>query len=130
MLKKEKIETPLAPGTIANHPYPFSQGWKVGDFVFTGGIAPEDHETGEIVEGAARGIVQGAHEAGGSVYRAVLATLESAAELSPTLDLTEAEVLESVAGSALEAAEDIGPETVDEVRRAIRTAAEDDTQRT
>ena len=51
MLKKEKIESPLAPGKIANHPYPFSQGWKVGGFVFTGGIAPEDHETGEIVDG-------------------------------------------------------------------------------
>ena len=50
MLRKEKIESPLAPGKIANHPYPFSQGWKVGGFVFTGGIAPEDHETGEIVE--------------------------------------------------------------------------------
>jgi len=50
MLKKEKIESPLAPNKIANHLYPFSQGWKVGGFVFTGGIAPEDPETGEIVK--------------------------------------------------------------------------------
>ena len=41
MLRKEKIESPLAPGKIANHLYPFSQGWKVGGFVFTGGIAPQ-----------------------------------------------------------------------------------------
>ena len=51
MIKKEKISSPLAPGKIANHPYPFSQGWRVGDFVFTGGIAPEDHITGEIIKG-------------------------------------------------------------------------------
>lgn len=82
----------------------------------------------QAIEGASHGIVQGAHEAGASLFRATLGALGSAAELSPTLGLTEAEVLESVAGSALEAAEDIGPEAVEEVRRAIRAAAEDDAQ--
>jgi len=54
MWKKEKIETPLAPIKIANHKYPFSQGWKVGEFVFTGGIAPEDPVTGEVIKGDIR----------------------------------------------------------------------------
>ena len=77
------------------------------------------------VEGAARGIVQGAHEASASLYRAALGALESVAELSPTLGLTEAEMLESFVESALDAAGEIGPEAVDEVRRAIRSATED-----
>lgn len=51
MLEKIKIESPSAPIKIANHKHPFSQGWKVGNFVFTGGIAPEDPQTGEVVPG-------------------------------------------------------------------------------
>lgn len=53
-MQKEKILTLLAPIKIANHTYPFSQGWKVGGLVFTGGIAPEDPETGRVVEGDIR----------------------------------------------------------------------------
>lgn len=49
-MKKEKILTPLAPTKIATHSSPFSQGWRVGGFVFTGGIAPEDPQTGQVVE--------------------------------------------------------------------------------
>ena len=47
---KIKILSNDAPIKIANHSHPFSQGWKVGDLVFTGGIAPEDPETGRVVE--------------------------------------------------------------------------------
>lgn len=49
--KKQKILSPKAPHVIANHKHPFSQGWKVGDLVFTGGIAAEDPETGQVVAG-------------------------------------------------------------------------------
>jgi 2-iminobutanoate/2-iminopropanoate deaminase len=48
-MQKEKIVTSQAPSDMADHRYPFAQGWKVGDFVFTGGIAAEDPATGKIV---------------------------------------------------------------------------------
>jgi 2-iminobutanoate/2-iminopropanoate deaminase len=50
-MKKEKIVTKGAPTVMEHHVHPFAQGWKVGDFVFTGGIAAEDPETGKMVEG-------------------------------------------------------------------------------
>ena len=74
------------------------------------------------VEGAAHGIVHGAHEAGASIYRAVAGTLESARDVSRTLGISEREAFESAADSALVAAEQIGPEAVEEVTRAIRAA--------
>lgn len=48
---KQKIVAEGAPSRIANHAHPFSQGWRVGDLVFTGGIAAEDPLTGAIVSG-------------------------------------------------------------------------------
>ena len=53
-MKKEKIVTAGAPTRMDDHVHPFAQGWKVGDFVFTGGIAAEDPETGAMVEGDIR----------------------------------------------------------------------------
>jgi 2-iminobutanoate/2-iminopropanoate deaminase len=50
-MKKIKIETPLAPGHMENHVHTFAQGWRVGDLVFTGGIAAEDPVTGKLVSG-------------------------------------------------------------------------------
>ena len=79
------------------------------------------------IEGATHGIVHGAHEAGASIYRAVAGTLESARDVSRTLGISEREAFQSAADSALEAAEEIGPEAVDEVTRAIRAADIDGT---
>ena len=53
-MQKEKIVTAGAPTRMDDHVHPFAQGWKVGDFVFTGGIAAEDPETGKMVEGDIR----------------------------------------------------------------------------
>ena len=78
------------------------------------------------LDGAAHGIVHGAHEAGASIYRAVSSTLESARDVSHTLGISELEAFKSAADSALVAAEQIGPEAVDEVTRAIRAAGTDD----
>lgn len=50
-MQKERIFTPLAPHRMDNHVHAFAQGWKVGNFVFTGGIAAEDPATGKLVEG-------------------------------------------------------------------------------
>ena len=47
-MRKEKIVTAGAPTRMDDHVHPFAQGWKVGDFVFTGGIAAEDPETGKM----------------------------------------------------------------------------------
>ncbi len=74
------------------------------------------------VEGAAHGIVHGAHEAGASIHRAVTGTLESARDAARTLGISEREAFESMADSALVAAEQIGPEAVEEVTRAIEAA--------
>ena len=83
----------------------------------------------QAIEGAAHGIVQGAHEAGGSLFRAALGALESVSELSTMLGISEAEAHDTVAESALLAAEEIGPEAVDEVQRAIMSADGDDSPR-
>ena len=48
---KQKIVTKGAPTMMEHHVHPFAQGWKVGDFVFTGGIAAEDPATGKMVDG-------------------------------------------------------------------------------
>jgi len=53
-MQKEKIFTPLAPHTMQDHAHAFAQGWKVGGFVFTGGIAAQDPETGKLVPGDIR----------------------------------------------------------------------------
>lgn len=53
-MQKEKIVTAGAPTRMDDHVHPFAQGWKVGGFVFTGGIAAEDPETGKMVEGDVR----------------------------------------------------------------------------
>ena len=37
-MQKEKILAKGAPTVMDHHVHPFAQGWKVGDFVFTGGI--------------------------------------------------------------------------------------------
>ena len=79
----------------------------------------------QAIHGAAHGIVQGAHEGGASLYRAVVGTLGSAREASDRLGVSESEAVESAAESALEAAQEIGPEAVEEVRRAIRADARD-----
>lgn len=50
-MRKQKIVTKGAPSAMEHHFHPFAQGWKVGDFVFVGGIAAEDPETGKMVEG-------------------------------------------------------------------------------
>ena len=53
-MRNEKIVTAGAPTRMDDHAHPFAQGWKVGDFVFTGGIAAEDPVTGKMAEGDIR----------------------------------------------------------------------------
>ena len=48
-MEKKIIATEKAPGAIG----PYSQGWVVGDMVFTSGQIPVDPATGEIAEGIA-----------------------------------------------------------------------------
>ena len=46
-MNKTVIETTTAPGAIG----PYSQGWTVGDLIFTSGQIPVDPATGAIAEG-------------------------------------------------------------------------------
>ena len=48
-MNKSVISTTAAPGAIG----PYSQGWTVGEFVFTSGQIPVDPATGAIPEGIA-----------------------------------------------------------------------------
>ncbi len=48
-MDKNVIETQNAPGAIG----PYSQGWTVGDMIFTSGQIPVDPATGEAPEGIA-----------------------------------------------------------------------------
>jgi len=48
-MEKKVIATPNAPGAIG----PYSQGWIVGELVYTSGQIPVDPATGEIAEGIA-----------------------------------------------------------------------------
>ena len=48
-MEKIVIATPNAPGAIG----PYSQGWTVGDFVYTSGQIPVDPATGAVPEGIA-----------------------------------------------------------------------------
>ena len=48
-MEKTVIATPNAPGAIG----PYSQGWTVGDFVYTSGQIPVDPATGAVPEGIA-----------------------------------------------------------------------------
>ena len=48
-MEKKVIATTNAPGAIG----PYSQGWIVGDMVYTSGQIPVDPATGEIAEGIA-----------------------------------------------------------------------------
>jgi 2-iminobutanoate/2-iminopropanoate deaminase len=47
-LRAVKIVANDAPRSMANHVYPFAQGWRLGNLVFTGGIAAEDPKTGKL----------------------------------------------------------------------------------
>ena len=53
-MRKEKIVTADAPTDMEHHVHPFAQGWKIGELIFTGGIAAEDPLTGKMVEGDIR----------------------------------------------------------------------------
>ena len=48
-MEKKVIATPNAPGAIG----PYSQGWIVGDFIYSSGQIPVDPATGAIPEGIA-----------------------------------------------------------------------------
>jgi len=48
-MEKTVISTPNAPGAIG----PYSQGWIVGDFIYSSGQIPVDPATGTIPEGIA-----------------------------------------------------------------------------
>ena len=65
-MNKTIIETTNAPGAIG----PYSQGWTVGDLIFTSGQIPVDPATGAIADG----IEAQAHQ----VFRNLTAVLQAA----------------------------------------------------
>ena len=65
-MNKTVIETTNAPGAIG----PYSQGWTVGDLIFTSGQIPVDPATGAIADG----IEAQAHQ----VFRNLTAVLQAA----------------------------------------------------
>ena len=76
-MNKTVIETTAAPGAIG----PYSQGWTVGELVFTSGQIPVDPATGAVPEGIAAQAEQSCKnvgailEAGGSGFEQVFKTL-------------------------------------------------------
>ena len=70
------IETKNAPGAIG----PYSQGWTVGEFVFTSGQTPVDPATGAVPEAIAAQAEQSSQNvddilgAAGGKYESVLTT--------------------------------------------------------
>ena len=71
-MEKIVIATPNAPGAIG----PYSQGWTVGDFVYTSGQIPVDPATGAVPEGIAAQAEQSCKNVG-AILEAAGVTLES-----------------------------------------------------
>lgn len=75
-MEKTVISTPNAPGAIG----PYSQGWVIGDWVFTSGQIPVDPVFGEIPEGISAQAEQSCRnvcavlEAGGALLGSVVKT--------------------------------------------------------
>ena len=59
-MNKTVIETTNAPGAIG----PYSQGWTVGDLIFTSGQIPVDPATGAIAEGITAQVEQSCKNVG------------------------------------------------------------------
>lgn len=71
-MEKTVIATNNAPGAIG----PYSQGWVVGEFVYTSGQIPVDPATGAIPEGIAAQAEQSCKNVG-AILEAAGVTLES-----------------------------------------------------
>ena len=71
-MEKIFIATTNAPGAIG----PYSQGWTVGDFVYTSGQIPVDPATGAIPEGIAAQAEQSCKNVG-AILEAAGVTLEN-----------------------------------------------------
>ena len=71
-MNKTVIETTNAPGAIG----PYSQGWTVGDLIFTPGQIPVDPATGAIAEGITAQAEQSCKNVG-AILEAAGVTLES-----------------------------------------------------
>ena len=71
-MEKIVIATPNAPGAIG----PYSQGWTVGDFVYTSGQIPVDPATGAVPGGIAAQAEQSCKNVG-AILEAAGVTLES-----------------------------------------------------
>ena len=71
-MEKTVISTNKAPGAIG----PYSQGWVVGDFVYTSGQIPVDPATGAIPEGIAAQAEQSCKNVG-AILEAAGVTLEN-----------------------------------------------------
>ena len=71
-MNKTVIETTNAPGAIG----PYSQGWTVGDLIFTSGQIPVDPATGAIAEGITAQAEQSCKNVG-AILEAAGVTLES-----------------------------------------------------
>ena len=71
-MNKTVISTTNAPGAIG----PYSQGWTVGDFVYTSGQIPVDPATGAIPEGIAAQAEQSCKNVG-AILEAAGVTLEN-----------------------------------------------------
>ena len=70
-MEKTVISTNKAPGAIG----PYSQGWVVGDFVYTSGQIPVDPATGAVPEGIAAQAEQSCKNVG-AILEAAGTTLE------------------------------------------------------
>ena len=71
-MEKIVIATTNAPGAIG----PYSQGWTVGDFVYTSGQIPVDPATGAVPEGIAAQAEQSCKNVG-AILEAAGVTLEN-----------------------------------------------------
>ncbi len=81
------------------------------------------------IQGASQGIVQGAVETGTDLTTATLQTIEAAKEVAKQSGFSEESAVIKATVGALEAAEAAGPKVVDKVKKALRTAARKDMEK-
>lgn len=82
-----------------DHVHPFAQGWKVGDLIFTGGIAAEDPATGEMVSGDIQDQARRCFETMKAILAEAGASMENVVKVTVFfLDYEDKQKFESVYG--------------------------------